>query len=747
MKKLKFGNRLKLLQRHASLNMSRHPSRNRSMSPAREFLEVGQPRSTGSELPDVGVHLNLIDVSRSSASDDVSCDSSASSIKSGDRNAGPIDVDTLRRHRLKVRSRDAGSRMPKIIESPSSCTHGSGWEKSLNGSHGGDMSVATAPHSNQNNLSPSFSLPFKRERSGSSIAPKSVEDPTVTPALAHTAATAHTADKAHASANAHATATPNVVEYENPQLLKYTTPSQCSSGETQESNFINGNNITEKVDRTSPSSVIYMFDSSYPVEIDPDGSMGSDFIVEKCSLAESDEPSLLLPTLSDNYAQSYTLDQYATPAGRKMINALTELPKVTSLPRDSSSLLIVNAEKPSNDTSGDQCVISPDESGGASSIKCGKASSGMENTGTARDNNGASAMVGSIATSESNDTKGSGSLSEEFLVLKKVDEKNEFKMVVALINKRSSTSPNVLSNLPSTSSDRKPMNNYELVKLPDTLIHGTNKSRVENPPDVVDTNSFADPFQGIEEDSMVLSPSPPPQPSSQETSTTVEQDFINLQEYIVSSSSSEASISISSTMSDVSDLEFIDISICDETKRLLEAHILYTEDAATNINHPARQKKSAMRVGSVFKNHLENTGCQLNQPVPLSSDLNMKRTRSLSRIRSLKSSGSTPKVDEDCISITKVPVKSSSSSNSQSLIKTSKNKKITWYDDEVNWSKPFVLRTDESFDATTISSAVSSRLKGITQYNAMDQFIGVFMNGICQFRGDVDFDISEQEEI
>jgi len=746
MNKLKFGNRLKLFQRHASPNKSRHPSRNRSRSPARESLDVGRPRSTGGELPDIGVDHNSIDLSRSSASDDdVSFDSSSSSIVSGDRNAGPIDVDTLRRHRLKVRNKDAGARMPKIIESPSSCTHGSGWEKSLNGSHGGGMSETTAPHSNQRYLSPPFSLSFKSERSGKSIAPKSVGDPTVTPALAHTATTAHNADKAHASANAHATANLNVVEYENPQLLKYTTPSQCSSGESQESNFINGNNLTGKVDRTSPSSVVYMFDSSYPIEIDPEGSIGSDCIAEKYSLAESDEPSLLLPTLSDNYALSDTLDRYAIPAGQT-INALTALPKVTTVPTDSSSLLIALAEKLSNATGGDQCVVPPEESGGASSIKCGNASSSMENTGTARDNNGASAVVGSMVTSGSYDNKGSGSLSKEFLVLKKVAEKNEFKMVVALSNKKSSTSPNVVSNLSSTSTDGKLMNYDELVKLPDILIHGNNKSGVEDPPDIVITNSLsADPFKGIEEDPTGLSPSPP-QPLFQEKIVPMDQDFIILREDSFPSYSSDSSDSFS-YMSDVSDLEVIgDISICDETKRLIEAHTLYAEDAATNIYHPARQKKSAMRVGSVFKN-LENTRCQLNQPAPLSSDLNKKRTRTLSRIRSLKTSGSLPKVDEDCIAVTKVPVEPSISSDSSCSIKTSRNRKLTWYDDEVNWSKPFTLRTDESFDASTISSAVYSRLKGITQYNVMDQFIGSFVNGICQFRGNVDFDILEQEEI
>jgi len=472
-------------------------------------------------------------------------------------------------------------------------------------------------------------------------------------------------------------------------------PSQCSSGESQESNFINGNNLTGKLDR-------------------------------------------------------HALDRHAIPAGQS-INALTALPKVTTLPlpTDSpSSSLTALAEKPSNATSGDQCVVSPEESGCASSIKCGKASSGMENMGTAMGNNGASSVVGSIVTSGSNDNKGSGSLSKEFLVLKKVAEKNEFKMVVALSNKKSSTSSNFISNSSSVSLDGKLMNYDELVvKSPDVLMNGNYKSGVEDPPDLIDTNTLSsDPFKGTEEDSTVLSLSPP-QPSSQEIIVPIEQDFIILQDDSLPFDSSDSSGSLSYTMSDVSDLEVIgDISICDETKRLIEAHILYAEDAATNIYHPARQKKSAMRVGSVFKN-LENNGCHLNQPAPLSADLNVNRTRSSSRIRSLKSSGSLPTVDEDCIAVTKVPVESSISSVNSCSIKTIRNRKLTWYDDMVNWSKPFTLRTDESFDVSTVSSAIFSRLKDITQYNAMDQFIGNFINGICQLNGNFDFDVSEQEEI
>lgn len=50
----------------------------------------------------------------------------------------------------------------------------------------------------------------------------------------------------------------------------------------------------------------------------------------------------------------------------------------------------------------------------------------------------------------------------------------------------------------------------------------------------------------------------------------------------------------------LSELESIgDVTICEETRRLLEAHRLYDADAGSNVDHPAR-RRSIMRVGSRF---------------------------------------------------------------------------------------------------------------------------------------------------
>jgi hypothetical protein len=694
MNKLKLGNRLKFFHRHG-------PS-----SPGSRSLKAGGPCSPGGQSLDVG-NLMSGDISISSYSDDDF--STDSSLNSKDRNAGPIDVDTGRKDMLKVRTRvrldGASARMPRIVESPSSCTPVNHQETSLGGCNGGDMTEATAPHPSPRHLgalslSPRSFLFFKRERSGTLISPKSAQNATATPALAH------------------------IIEDEDAdQPLKYMIPSQCSSGETQESNFINGNNTTEKeIDRTSPSSVIHMFNSSYPVEIDPGASDCKDSSEYKYSHAGPDEPNLLLPDLSYNYAHSENTNGYAIPADQKT-DASTAPPEITSLALDSSSMTNAHATTSSNATCGNLCVVPPGDSNDASLATRTKASSGKDNNAAPDDKNCSSSAADSIVSGSSKDNKGSTS-NKEFSELKKVAEKNEFKVMVALTNRYISTSLSVLSNLSSTSSDGlvgvELANFGEIVKMADEMIHGNNKNGAENPPDLFATNAIgsADPF--IESTS-----SSAPQSSSKETSFTMEQDYEKVQNSFSSDSEST---------SYTSDESIGDISICNETTRLIEAHKLYVEDAKTNINHPARQKKSAMRVGSVF-NNLANI--QLNEPVPLSSDQAVKRTRSSSRFRSFTR---TPSFMSGSCSI-----KTEENTSSLCSIKTQEKKNISWYDDELNWGKPLTLRTDESYEVSTVSSSTWS--KGITQYNVMDHFIGDFINGICNSRVIVDFDVSEQEEI
>ena len=84
----------------------------------------------------------------------------------------------------------------------------------------------------------------------------------------------------------------------------------------------------------------------------------------------------------------------------------------------------------------------------------------------------------------------------------------------------------------------------------------------------------------------------------------------------------------------------------------------------------------------------------------------------------------------------------------QTRIKTSR---LTWYDDEENWTKPFTLRTDESFDASTMTSGrYSSTNNKSTAIVGVNQWMDGIMKGmICGGEGDVEsYDVgSEQQEI
>jgi hypothetical protein len=398
-----------------------------------------------------------------------------------------------------------------------------------------------------------------------------------------------------------------------------------------------------------------MFNSSYLVEIDPEGSHSDDISAGTFTHVEPDESKLLIPDLSDACPNLDTPDGYANTADEA--NVLISSPKVMSHSLDSSSSPIVLAAAPSNAINSDRCV-SP--------------------------------------------IKGPASSNKEFLTLKKVAEKNEFKMVVALGNKKNPAAPgNILSILSSSSSDGiirgKVLDCDEMAKMADE----TNRSNAENQTKIAASTTIEPATPQIER-STVSSPSPQVS-SSQEAKLTMEIES-EYEKMMQTSYSSE------SDCSSYLSLESIDeISICEETKRLIEAHMLYAEDAKTNINHPARKKKSVMRVGSVFKN-----ACQTKQPELLSSDQSFSV-------------------------VTEAP-------SAYDSVKTFKNTKISWYDDEVNWTKPFTLRTDESFDISSISTALS-RTKGIIRYNVMDQFIGEFINGICRARDNVYFDFYEQEEI
>jgi hypothetical protein len=583
MGKFRLSNRLKFFHRHPS------SSPTALASPRGCSLDVGGPRSPGGRFHEV-----VGDLKSDSGSDasNVSTETDGS-ISSKDRFAGPIDSDTLRKYRWKVRrvrAEGANARvLPKIVESPSSSTFASSLEKNQNGTEAttdGDAEASPLPR-------------------------RAFED-------------------------------------DDSQHLKFTIPPQCSSGESQESNFINGNNVTEKLDETSPSSVMHMFNSSYLVEIDLEGSHSDDNSAVTYSHVKPDDTKLLIPDLSNARPKLELLDMYASLAERAEV-FMSSPRKYTSQSLDASPSPMVLTAAPSNAIRSDRCV---------SPIK---------------------------------DTVSS---SKEFSILKKVEEKNEFKMVVALGNKKNPSVPgNILSILSSSSSDGilmgKGFDCDDMARMTDE----TNGIYVENIPEAATTVVPTTPQIERSTESS-LSPANPAMEVELDYEKTVQTSFS-------SESDCSSCLSLESSIGE--------ITICEETKRLIEAHTLYTEDAMTNINHPSRQRKSVMRVGSVLKN------------------------------------ASQPKQSERSKSDQSLSVVAEAPSNDYS-VKTVKYTKLTWYDDEVNWTKPFTLRTDESFDVSTTSTALS-RSKRIVQYNVMDQFIGEFINGICHARVNVDFDFSEQEEI
>lgn len=699
--------------------------------------------------------------SHSSRDDDISTDSAT--IDSAIRDSGPIDCDTLRKHRLKVRTKVRGdctmsaARLPQIAESPSSgILSNSSSRGGLLGSYPEKKlidNVAPHHHPDMKLVDGSTGLAllrskisFKRVRSQS--------NPNLSATFDHQQIDATNSDlDAHTAANVHIE--PATTEHQvgaasaclqlkvkiNSTLSssslalgsedKYTT-SLSSSGETQESTFINGiknsNLLTDnnKVDKYSPSSVICMFDSIYPVELDPEGTSHD----ESESATHHQEPyrsDLLLPDIDGCLAAPSIAESLSTKCSDEDATATAVQYTGQSASVQYPAIESQNTSTPLNAMRREQSALSDEDS---SSIYTDTVDEGPK-----VDKYGA-LSVPTIIASSGKETKSSTSTSnKEFLELKKVAEKNEFKVVVAL--KKNSTALPTLTNLASSSSEGtmdKYMGKSELIDDLSKLVD-EKQMQTEIPQDLIATISHSTsstPESAFPDDSMVSSLSPS-HPST--VSTSIEQDYERVQGSLSTDSDTESYMSLTSIG---------DITICDETKRLLEAQALYAEDAKTNSNHPARQKKSAMRVGSIFKS-LENSSsddCPSIETVPASSapssapSASSLMTKSLCRIRALRLLSSKSKAEVSaggCIM---------SDEASQQRVK------LSWYDEEVNRNKPFTLRTDEIFDASSIMSTTSSqRTKGLTEYNVMDQFLGDFINGLCSSRGDVDFDLAEQEEI
>lgn len=167
----------------------------------------------------------------------------------------------------------------------------------------------------------------------------------------------------------------------------------------------------------------------------------------------------------------------------------------------------------------------------------------------------------------------------------------------------------------------------------------------------------------------------------------------------------------------LSELESIgDITICEETERLLEAHKLYTNDAVTNVHHPSRRKKSIMRVGSIFRQGISGGSTSkdgwLNLP-PATDSKSIRTDYSPLSIRT-------------------------------EVYREKKN--ITWYDDDENWEKVFVLRTDETFDFSSVTGTTATEAH-VIRFKVVEQVVGGLIDGFAQCAGGEGLQGEEEGEI
>lgn len=198
---------------------------------------------------------------------------------------------------------------------------------------------------------------------------------------------------------------------------------------------------------------------------------------------------------------------------------------------------------------------------------------------------------------------------EAFLALKKELEKNEFTKAVQVIKHARSSEGSIVTIAPSQESEQQQDNRFEII---------SNSPQVDTQP-AVKSPEGVDNILGI----VAVSQS--------------------------ESADSQCSDGDGSSYSSF-DMESIgEITIDSTTLKLIEMHKIYCDNAKTNENHPARMKKSSMRVTTAY-------------PVELDDD----------------------------------------------SVKTEENRKVTWYDDNMNLKKPFMLRTDESFDV--ISTGPSKQI-------------------------------------
>jgi len=321
---------------------------------------------------------------------------------------------------------------------------------------------------------------------------------------------------------------------------------------------------------------------------------------------------------------------------------------------------------------------------------------------------------------------------KEFLALKKDAEKNEFKKVVLHNSKVAGVQDGSMKRKRSGGVGEPhemieiQMNQDE--KKDSSCLIATDDDAVSSHPSDIPPQ----PSASAEED-MNSSLVPPHSPS--DVIVDIIQPPLGSQQFLDDmQADDDGTYSESDSCSYDSEFDTIgEITICSETKRLLEANRLYENDIKTNVDHPARNRRSILKVK---KSPVKEICFGANN----NTATNMSRSLS-GRMESIKTEMNVP-VDDDTDSLPSIQTQQ-------------KKVNITWYDDEANWNKPFTLRSDESFDISTVtSSRMSSTPNGsrIKKYNVVDQLLGDFIKGIGKYacfdeENAASFDAAEQQEI
>lgn len=222
---------------------------------------------------------------------------------------------------------------------------------------------------------------------------------------------------------------------------------------------------------------------------------------------------------------------------------------------------------------------------------------------------------------------------EAFLALKKELEKNEFTKAAQVIKQVHSQEGSVMASPPSLDSTGKPKQKQPNQQHTDTYEIIPSAPSVDSIPAAVETDTI--------------------------------DNILGITPVVSQSDSLDSDCSSYSSF----DMESIgEITIDSTTLRLIEMHKNYCDNAKVNLNHPARMKKSNMRVSSAYA------------PIEVAK--------------------------------------------SDSSVMTEVNRRLTWYDEGENLNKPFTLKTDETFDDSMSVESSKHSFEGIHRSLKMvDQFL------------------------